>query len=137
MGLWRTKPQQQQIPAQAPTTPTDYPSGIVVRTESGYYLIRKTIKLKFLNERVFNSWKLTAYPSTDAAISKYIKGGTLGFRDSSLIKNIADGKMYLIADSKRRHIKSPEVFDRLALRREFIEASDQETKIHAEGEPLE
>jgi hypothetical protein len=63
--------------------------------------------------------------------------GKLGFRDGALIKNIADGKMYLISQNKRRHIVSPDSFTRYGLdRSRVIEVSDIETNMHELGENL-
>ena len=63
--------------------------------------------------------------------------GSIGFRDGSLIKNIADGKMYLISQNKRRHLVDPDSFDRYGLNRsEVIEVSQAETNMHDIGEEL-
>ena len=63
--------------------------------------------------------------------------GKLGFRDGTLIKNIADGKMYLISQNKKRHIVSPDVFTKYGLdRSRLIEVSESEAAIHDLGENL-
>ena len=63
--------------------------------------------------------------------------GSLGFRDGSLIKNIADGKMYLISQNKRRHIVDPDSFARYGLDRSVvIEVSETEVNMHDIGEDL-
>jgi hypothetical protein len=63
--------------------------------------------------------------------------GKLGFRDGTLIKNIADGRMYLVSQNKRRHIKDPDIFDRYGLdRSKVIEVSDAEAEMHELGEDL-
>ena len=63
--------------------------------------------------------------------------GKLGFRDGTLIKNISDGKMYLVSQNKRRHIVSPDSFDKYGLdRSKLIEVSDSEINMHDQGEDL-
>ena len=63
--------------------------------------------------------------------------GKLGFRDGSLIKNIADGKMYLVSQNKRRHIVDPDSFDRYGLdRSKVIEVSELEAAAHDLGDNL-
>jgi len=63
--------------------------------------------------------------------------GKLGFRDGTLIKNIADGKMYLISQNKRRQIVDPDTFNKYGLNRsEVIEVSDSETNMHDVGENI-
>ena len=63
--------------------------------------------------------------------------GKLGFRDGTLIKNIADGKMYLVSQNKRRHIVDPDSFDRYGLdRSKVIEVSELEAAAHDLGENL-
>jgi hypothetical protein len=63
--------------------------------------------------------------------------GKLGFRDGTLIKNIADGKLYLISQNKKRHIVDPDTFDKYGLdRSQVIEVSAFETSMHELGEEL-
>jgi hypothetical protein len=63
--------------------------------------------------------------------------GKLGFRDGTLIKNIADGKMYLISQNKKRHIVDPDSFDRYGLnRKSVIEVSEAEANMHTTGDSL-
>jgi hypothetical protein len=64
--------------------------------------------------------------------------GKLGFRDGTLIKNIADGKIYLISQNKRRHIVDPDVFNKYGLdRSNMIEVSESETNMHDLGDSLQ
>jgi hypothetical protein len=63
--------------------------------------------------------------------------GKLGFRDGTLIKNIADGKMYLISQNKKRHIVSPDTFTKYGLdRNQIIEVGEVEANMHELGENL-
>ena len=63
--------------------------------------------------------------------------GTLGFRDGTLIKNIADGKIYLISQNKRRHIIDPDSFTKYGLdRSNIVEVSEAEVNMHDIGDNL-
>jgi hypothetical protein len=63
--------------------------------------------------------------------------GKLGFRDGTLIKNIADGKLYLISQNKRRHIVNPDTFSQYGLNRSnIVEVSELESNMHELGENL-
>jgi hypothetical protein len=54
-----------------------------------------------------------------------------------LIKNIADGKLYLISQNKRRHIIDPDTFNKYGLdRSKVIEVSETEVNMHDLGESL-
>jgi len=54
-----------------------------------------------------------------------------------LIKNIADGKMYLVSQNKLRHIVDPDIFIKYGLdRSNLIEVSEAEVKAHDLGEIL-
>jgi len=118
-------------------TPTNFPSGISVKTESASYWIKDGKKYKLVSERAAKSWSFVTVNATDLAISHIKNAGKLGFRDGSLIKNIADGKIYLISQNKRRHITSPDVFYRYGLDRDdIIEVSDAEANMHDLGEDL-
>ena len=64
----------------------------------------------------------------------YLTSGILGFRDGSLIHDISDGRIYLISDSKRRHIVDPDVLEWLDS--EIIKVGQKEIFVHPEGEKL-
>lgn len=118
-------------------TPTNFPSGISIKTESASYWIKDGKKYKLISERAAKSWSFVTVNATELAISHIKNAGRLGFRDGSLIKNIADGKIYLISQNKRRHVTSPDVFDRYGLdRNAIIEVSSAETNMHDLGEDL-
>jgi hypothetical protein len=117
--------------------PTNFPSGIAVRTDKAFYWIKDGKKFKLISDRAFRSWSFTTVNATEGALSGIRLAGKLGFRDGTLIKNIADGKMYLISQNKRRHIVSPDVFDLYGLDRSLmIEVSENEVNAHDLGENL-
>jgi hypothetical protein len=75
--------------------------------------------------------------ATEAALTGIKLAGKLGFRDGSLIKNLADGRMYLVSQNKLRHIVDPDSFDRYGLdRSKVVEVSDKEISAHDLGENL-
>jgi len=75
--------------------------------------------------------------ASESSLVNIKTAGRLGFRDGTLIKNIADGKMYLISQNKRRHIVSPDVFDKYGLdRSKLIEVSSKEAEMHELGDSL-
>lgn len=120
---------------ELPTGPVDYPSGSCVKTEKGLFLIKGTKRYRIVSERVLASWSFPrVIVTSEAAVAKYKILGKLGFRESSLLYNIKDGKMYLVSENKRRHITSPDVLDRLgATSKDVMTVSDDEIKLHEEG----
>ena len=131
------KKQSKTIQTVLITLPTNFPSGIAVKTDTGTYWIKDNKKYKLISERAAESWRFVEVLATDSALSTTKSAGKLGFRDGTLIKNIADGKMYLISQNKRRHILSPDVFDKYGLNRSMlIEVSEAETNMHELGENL-
>jgi hypothetical protein len=119
------------------TSPTNFPSGIAVKTDTGTYWIKDNKRYRLISDRAAESWRFVEVLATDGALSSIKFAGKLGFRDGTLIKNIADGKMYLISQNKRRHILSPDVFDKYGLNRSMlIEVSEAETNMHELGENL-
>lgn len=118
--------------------PTEFPSGLFVTTHDNYYYIKGKTRFKVISERALDSYSpLYVIPVTDDAIQRYPMGPPLGFRNGTLIHNIADGRMYVISDNKRRHIVSPDVFDKYGLdETTMVKVSDAETRLHEEGEPL-
>jgi hypothetical protein len=119
------------------SSPTLFPSGIAVRTEKNVYWIKDGKRFKLISERAVESWSFTIVNATETALAGSKIVGKLGFRDGTLIKNIADGKIYLISQNKRRHIIDPDTFDRYGLdRATTIEVSEAETNMHDLGENL-
>lgn len=119
------------------SVPTNFPSGIAVKTNSGTYWIKDGKRFKLISERAELSWSFTTVKAEESAISGIKIVGKLGFRDGTLIQNIADGKIYLVSQNKRRHVVSPDSFNRYGLdRSKIIEVSDSETNMHEQGEDL-
>ena len=117
--------------------PTNFPSGLAVKTDKATYWIKDGKRYKLISDRAAKSWLFTTVNATEAALSGIKIVGKLGFRDGSLIKNIADGKMYLVSQNKLRHIVDPDTFNRYGLdRSNLIEVSDTEIKAHDIGETL-
>jgi hypothetical protein len=119
------------------SSPTLFPSGIAVRTEKNVYWIKDGKRFRLISERAVQSWAFTIVNATETALAGSKIVGKLGFRDGTLIKNIADGKIYLISQNKRRHVVDPDTFDRYGLdRSKTIEVSEEETNMHDLGENL-
>ena len=119
------------------TSPTNFPSGIAVKTDKAVYWIKDGKRFKLISDRAAKSWAFTTVNATEASLSGMKVAGALGFRDGTLIKNIADGKMYLVSQNKKRHIVSPDIFDKFGLdRNTMIEVSATEIAAHELGEDL-
>jgi hypothetical protein len=119
------------------TSPTIFPSGIAVKTDKGIYWIKDGKRFKLISDRAAKSWMFTTVVATESALSGMKLAGKLGFRDGTLIKNIADGKLYLISQNKKRHIVDPDTFNKYGLdRSQVIEVSAFETSMHELGEEL-
>lgn len=119
------------------TLPTNFPSGIAVKTDKATYWIKDGKKFKLVSDRAEKSWSFTTVNAAESALSNIKLAGVLGFRDGTLIKNIADGKIYLISQNKRRHIIDPDSFTKYGLdRSKVIEVSEAETNMHDIGDNL-
>ena len=119
------------------TSPTNFPSGVAVKTNTATYWIKDGKRYKLISDRAAKSWSFTEINATENSVSHMKVAGKLGFRDGTLIKNIADGKMYLISQNKKRHIIDPDIFIKYGLdRSKLIEVSEFEASIHDLGEDL-
>lgn len=126
------KTQQQKI-----SNPVTLPSGLAVKTETGTYWIKDSKRFKLISDRAAKSWAFTTVLATEQAIASMKIVGKLGFRDGTLIKNISDGKMYLVSQNKRRHIIDPDSFLKYGLdRSKVVEVSESEINMHDLGENL-
>lgn len=128
---------RQKASRPVPQEPVNYPSDVVVETESGYWFIKGKNKLRIFSDRCLDSWQVDVLQGSDASVSKFKKAGVLGFRNGTLVKNIADGRYYLISDNKRRHIVDPDVFDKYGFNIDTtMVVAQAEIDIHEEGEVL-
>jgi hypothetical protein len=119
------------------TSPTNFPSGIAVETDKGTYWIKDGKRFKLISDRAAKSWFFTTVKATESALVNTKIVGKLGFRDGTLIKNVADGKMYLLSQNKLRHIVDPDSFNKYGLdRSKVIEVSEAEVKSHDLGEDI-
>lgn len=119
------------------TSPTVFPSGLAVKTDKGIYWVKDSKRYKLISDRAAKSWSFTTINATEEAISVMKLVGKLGFRDGTLIKNIADGKIYLISQNKKKHIVDPDSFSRYGLDRKLIiEVSEAEANMHVTGDNL-
>ena len=78
--------------------PTNFPSGLAVKTDKGTYWIKDGKRYKLISDRAAQSWCFTTVNATEAALSGIKLVGKLGFRDGTLIKNIADGNVSSISE---------------------------------------
>ncbi len=135
LNLWKRmikKKRQQTI-----IDPVIIPSGLAVKTDKGIYWIKDNKRFKLISDRAAKSWCFTTVLATEQAVSSMKVVGKLGFRDGTLIKNISDGKMYLVSQNKRRHIVDPDSFIKYGLdRSKVIEVSESEIIMHDLGENL-
>ena len=117
--------------------PTNFPSGIAVKTDKDTYWIKDGKRYRLISNRAAESWCFTTVLATESALSGIKLAGKLGFRDGSLIKNLADGKMYLVSQNKIRHIVDPDSFTKYGLDRStVIEVSEKEILAHDLGENI-
>ena len=119
------------------TTPTNFPSGIAVKTDKATYWIKDGKRFRLISDRAAQSWSFVTTNATEAALTGFKIAGKLGFRDGTLIKNIADGKIYLISQNKKRHVVNPDSFVSYGLdRSKTIEVSEAEANMHDLGDNL-
>ena len=141
-SLWKKKRLRLRLlknskPSLTISQPTNFPSGIAVKTDKDTYWIKDGKRYRLISNRAAQSWCFTTVLATEAALTGIKLVGKLGFRDGSLIKNLADGRMYLVSQNKLRHIVDPDSFNRYGLdRSKVVEVSDKEISAHDLGENL-
>lgn len=111
-----------------------YPiSGIFYSTNQGYFYIRSSKRYKVYSDRCFNSWAVEAIVTDFSNVSHIPYAGILGFRDGTIIHNVSDGKMYIVSDNKRLHIKTPNAFPEGWIEAKKVLVGDKEIELHKEG----
>lgn len=122
--------------------PTEYPAGTFLHTEEGYfYVVSATKRYRFLTTRVLDSWaplKVIEASEHEDAVSRLRVVSKMKFRNGSLLYSHASGKMYLVSDSKLRHITNPDWLDWLGFKRtEAVWVSAAEINLHEMGASLD
>lgn len=113
------------------------PSGLIAKTEKGYFYVKGNKRFKFVSDKAMSTWNLKVVDTTEAYLSEIKICGNIGFRDGTLIKDISNSKIYLISDSKKRHVTDPQVFiDLNYTKQDIVLASSKETACHVEGEKI-
>jgi hypothetical protein len=76
--------------------------------------------------------------TSEAALKNYPTAfSKFGFRDGTLLNNMADGKLYLVSEGLLRHITSPDVLDRLGVSEaDALVVSQAEISIMKKGDAL-
>lgn len=131
-------------PIARPTSPIDYPPGVFVETEKGYFYIAAPGKrFRCVTKRVLDSWAPPRVAlSSEAACANFKITAKLKFRNGSLLQSVGDGRLWYISEGKRRHLQSPEAWDKIGAvdtassYRTTIRVSTAEIELHEEGEPL-
>ena len=142
LSLWKRKKPRLKLLRNTKTTliissPTNFPSGIAVKTDKDTYWIKDGKRYRLISDRAATSWSFTTVNATEAALTGFKVAGKLGFRDGALIKNIADGRIYLVSQNKLRHIVDPDSFTKYGLdRSKVIEVSEAEISAHDLGEKI-
>ena len=132
---------KKQTAHQSQTTLSEFPHGTFLSTENGFfYVLSPEKRFRFTTKRVLESWspqRITTASEEDPAVKKMRIASKMKFRDGSLLYSQASGKMYLVSNKKVRHITSPDILTALNMRRQdAVWVSEEEIKLHEEGEPL-
>jgi hypothetical protein len=112
------------------------PSGIFIRRKSGEAYYVKASIAHPVSEIHLQSWSAKPVLVTEMAFATLTIGKKIGFRDGTVVKDFADGIMYLISDSKRRKITSPDALAALGGKKASMLVPSEYILVHEEGEPL-
>lgn len=111
-----------------------YPiSGMFYSTEKGYFYVKSSKRYKVYSKRCLDSWSPSLIETDFVNISHIQYAGILGFRDGTIIHNLANGKIYVVSDSKKLHLKTPDVFPEGWIEANKVLVSDQEAELHKDG----
>ena len=115
----------------------EYPTGVCVRTTSGYWYVQGKFKRKIPSLRILESWSFPfVLEVEDDSLSSLLTAKALGFRDGKIVRAM-DGTYYLVSDRKLRRIANPDFLEATGVDRGSIKyASDKELALHELGEDL-
>jgi len=109
-------------------------NGLCYSAGNRVFMLKGGKAYEFYSPRAFASWKLPA-TEIDPEVCVEFFSGRLGFRDSTLIQNAKDGRIYLISGTKKRLVTAP-LSDYCFDISQIVEVSDAETQFHSDGEDI-
>jgi hypothetical protein len=110
---------------------------MIAKTEKGYFYVKGEKRFRFISDRARDSWNLRIVPTSELAMTNIKVVGIVGFRDGTLIRDISNGKIYLIVDNKRSLITDPDDLKSLGFKKQdIILVSKKEADFQKEGEEL-
>ena len=138
MGLFQRTSQSKVTAHSRPVSNSfRFPNNVILKSGIGYYYYKNGKRWSLASQRIIDSWCLTVYNVDHQDIKSIPLVGKLGFRDGSLLRNEADGTIYLVENNRRRHIQTPDFFTRLGVDRdEVLRVSQDELQYQALGEPI-
>ena len=137
--MWKSKNKPELTPVKivGPLVPTVYPSGVAVFDGTNTYFIKNNKKYRIISQRALESWGFKVWYGSPESLSKIVLGGILAFRDGSVIKDVSNGKIYLVVNGLKQHITTPDFFTKFGVDPEYIiEVSAKEADLHKNGEPI-
>ena len=135
--MWKSKKKEVATNIQPPLVPTQYPSGVAVFDGINTYFIKNNKKYRIISDRAVQSWGFKVWYGSPESLSKIVLGGILAFRDGSVIKDVSNGKIYLVVNGMKQHITTPDFFTKFGVNPEYIiEVSAKEADLHKNGESI-
>lgn len=117
--------------------PIHYPNGVALDDGNTTWLIKNGKRFKFYSRRALESWDLFVGECLPENVEHLPYGGIVGFREGTLLSKFSDGTLWLVSDNRTRQITDPDaLFVYGLLGRRIYEVSDNEFKVHEQGEPL-
>lgn len=114
----------------------DLPTGSVVSNQGQFFYIKGDTRLTIGTKRILDSWRFDRIIEvTDDCIARYRPGGRMGFREGTVIKDIATSEIFLISGGQKCKIMSPDTLDNLSMTN-IVVVSHDEAGIHVRGEDL-
>ena len=136
----KTEPQANQV-WTPPNKPVSYPMWTFAKTEKGFWLVLDKTRSPIISERAAWSWGKPIVKSSEAALSNYRVGRSVGFAPGSLLRSM-DNQHWFITGSQpltteRRLISTPDFFGVLGFNpANAILVSADELSFHKEGDQV-
>lgn len=127
-------------PFVPPREPVEYPTGTCLKVGDDFYYVRGKRLLRIPSLRILSSWAFPfIIPASVTSLNRagYKVSGKLGFRDGSIVCDYVGQKVYVISESRKRLVTSPDVLARWNIKdTEIPFVSTEELALHADGEVL-
>lgn len=138
MSLFNRQKKQQTRTEPVAQDLRNIPNGTAIEADGIYFFVKGGLKYRIPSLAILESQNYPRVVKVTPKAANAIANAParIGLREGSVVKDISDGRLYLISDNKTRHITSPIVLSQLG-NPDAILVSHKDITMHEGGKEID